>query len=499
MFRVIVLFRSRSELYLNSGSPLGFGGRWVVALLAAFVFLSPNVDFPPHLSWHDGQRLAQLAVLALALPWMLMPCGGRLVVREWLVWPTVIRGALVIAFMLGLVSATQAEQPRWALLEWGLLLLLLLTVPAIAAGRRGLDERADKMLILLFFATATAHTVTACTLYVAMFVVGYGPGFEVRELYSGFSNIRFFGAVQTLLLPFLLLPAMYWGSTAQKRLLWFIVPALWWMLAVASGTRGTWAALLSGTLIAAVAAGRSGRHWAKWQLGGLLCGVVCYIIFIRVLPQLVDLPVSFMHRQGDILGLSRREVIWSAAWQHALEHPWLGIGPMHFAAFVNEVAAHPHNALLQWMAEWGVPATLLFASVWAWSGLAFMCRVRVEAGTKGIEKGALFSAALLAALAGASVQAMVDGVFVMPVSQMLCVLLAGWALGMTVSTSAPVLSRWWWLKGPLPAVFLAAAAIVNGVALEIGDLESWHEAYLQGRGPDMVLRPRFWAQGWISH
>lgn len=393
-------------------------------------------------------------------------------VREWLAWPVVIRGALVMAFVLGLTSAMQAAQPRWALLEWGLLLLLLLTVPAIAAGRRGLGARADMALILLFFATACAHVVTACALYVGMFVVGYGPGFDVRELYSGFSNVRFFGAVQTLMLPFLLLPAMFWGGTATRRLLWFIVPALWWMLAVASGTRGTWVALLAGTLVVVFAAGPSGRRWAKWQLGGLLCGVVCYIVFIRILPQLADLPVSFMHRQGDILGLSRREEIWSAAWQHAREHPWLGIGPMHFAAHVNEVAAHPHNALLQWASEWGVPATLLFASVWAWSGLTFAARVRAQVYPDKIDPRGVFLAALLAALAGASAQAMVDGVLVMPVSQMLCVLLAGWALGMTARPDFPEEPRRLWSSVSLLAAVLAATAVAAGVAPEIVDLEA---------------------------
>jgi len=40
--------------------------------------------------------------------------------------------------------------------------------------------------------------------YVVMLLVGpvYGQIFDVRELYVSFSNVRFFGHIQTMLLPF---------------------------------------------------------------------------------------------------------------------------------------------------------------------------------------------------------------------------------------------------------------------------------------------------------
>lgn len=472
---------------------------WVLWWMAAFVFMAPNVDLASSLEWHDGQRIAQLVVLALVLSWMLRPRAGHQVVQEWQAWPLFVRFALASAFLTGLLSALQAALPRWALLDWGLLLLLLVCALAVATERRRLGEHADHALILLLFATAAAYAATTCVLYGTMLLVGpeYGQGFDVRELYGGFSNLRFFGYVQTMLLPFLLLPAMFWGRTMHERLLWGVVPALWWMLAVASGTRGTWVALLAGAAVVVFSAGKTGRHWAKWQIGGLLGGLVFYAIFIKILPQFVDMPVSFLHRQGDILGLSRREVIWVAAWHYAIQHPWLGIGPMHFSFFANDVAAHPHNALLQWMAEWGMPATVLFCIVWAWGGWVLLKKVHIQTDRRTVEPRALFQAAVLASLTGASAQAMVDGVLVMPVSQMLCVLLAGWAMGMSAGKVRSAGEQSWCAK-LLPLVLLPAAVIAWGVAPEISNLESRQRAYMTGRAQDAVLHPRFWTQGWIS-
>jgi hypothetical protein len=213
-------------------------------------------------------------------------------------------------------------------------------------------------------------------------------------------------------------------------------------------------------------------------------------------PQLFDLPVSFLHRTGDIVSLSLREVIWSLAWQFVLDHPWLGVGPMHFAYWAKVVAAHPHNAVLQWLAEWGTPAALLLIGLWAAGGMALAAYVRRTAA-QGDDRAQFFRVALLAALTGASAQAMVDGVLVMPVSQMLLVLLAGWAMGMMwhlktihiLGTTERVLLAL--------TVFFAATVSVLGVVPEIGDLLVRYNAFIEVRYENEILRPRFWTQGWI--
>lgn len=472
---------------------------WAVFTVAVFIFLAPNFDFALALAWHDGQRLAQLGVLAFALFTLALPGALKGLVVVWSGLPHAGRWALLTALVLGLISGSAASLPRWALLDWGLLLLLMVLSLSIAANRRLLDERADLALTLLFFGTASAYAVTTCSVYGAMLLVGpaYGQGFDVRELYTSFSSVRFFGHVQTMLLPFLLLPALWWGTTRMRRILLWSVPAIWWMLAVGSGTRGTWVALLAGVIAAALFGGSTGRRWVKWQGAGLLCGLMCYAVFVLGVPQWLDMATSFLHRTDDMTSLSLRGVLWKTALDFAVQHPLLGIGPMHYAYWANEVAAHPHNAVLQWLSEWGVPAGLLLTGVWAAGGIAWAAHVRRESA-QGDDRARWFRVALLAALTGASAQAMVDGVLVMPVSQTLLALLAGWAIGMMPGAACSRVAGNPERLFLVAVVLFAAAVVVYGVAPEIGHLAERQQAYLATRGPNTILLPRFWALGWIN-
>jgi len=473
---------------------------WALVVVALFVFLAPNFDFAHALTWHDGQRLAQLGAIVAVLLTLLVPGSAARVTTVWAGLPRAIRYALLTAFALGLMSSAVAQLPRWALLDWGLFLLLIVLGLSIAANRCVLGDRADTVLVLLFFGTAAAYTVTTCLVYGGMLLVApdLGQGFDIGELYTGFSNVRFFGYVQTMLLPFLLLPAMCWGTTHLRCVMLWSVPAVWWMLVVGSESRGTWVALLAGAIAVILFGGGDGRRWIKWQCAGLLCGLLCYGIFVLGIPQLMDLPTLFMHRTGDIISLSLRDVLWSKALGFALQHPLLGIGPMHYAYEINEIAAHPHNALLQWFSEWGFPAGFLLTGVWAVGGLSWAAAVR-RAAAQGNADARLFRMALLAALTGASAQAMVDGVLVMPASQMLFALLCGWALGMAQSATEPVR-----LVGGTERVLLAclvlfaAATVVYGVIPEIGYLAERQQNFLAHAAPGLRLLPRFWALGWIA-
>ena len=107
--------------------------------------------------------------------------------------------------------------------------------------------------------------------------------------------------------------------------------------------------------------------------------------------------------------------------------------------------------------------------------------------------------ALLAALAGAAAQAMVDGILVMPVSQTALALICGWAMGSYFTVQSSVERRASLEKALGAAIIvLAAGSIVYGVLPEIGHIEQREDAYLAIRPPGAVLLPRFWAQGWIN-
>jgi hypothetical protein len=328
-----------------------------------------------------------------------------------------------------------------------------------------------------------------------------GPFFNVRELFTGFSNVRFFGHIATMLLPFLLLPAMWWGTSFYRRVVLWFVPAIWWMLAIASGTRGTWIALLVGVFVVSVSCGRTGWKWIQWQVKGLFYGLAGYGVFIWAIPRMFEQPTWFIHRTEDIVSLSMRDVLWAKAMEFAAQNPFLGIGPMHFAYFGRDVAAHPHSAVLQWGAEWGLPVALMLTGVCASAGWTLVRYVHRNCEMVS-ERKAILRVALLAALTGASAQAMVDGILVMPVSQSLLSLLCGWAIGMYFESRHSLLPAAARRPVFLMVTISAAVAVAYGVAPEVGRIEAREQRYLQAHPHvDLALPrllPRFWTQGWIE-
>jgi hypothetical protein len=122
--------------------------------------------------------------------------------------------------------------------------------------------------------------------------------------------------------------------------------------------------------------------------------------------------------------LSDRDIIWAMALEMVVDRPLLGFGPMHFADVYNTVAAHPHQAVLQWAAEWGLPSAILVSLVFlrAFRATASILADRRESVlTVDVLRGCLAASAL-----ALLVQAMVDGVLVMPYSQLGLSVVLGW-------------------------------------------------------------------------
>lgn len=473
---------------------------WILISIGSFVFIAPNVDLNINLQWHDGQRLAQLVLLLVVF----LLIGARIISGSmtYAIWsrlPCWVRIALFLVFVIGFLSSLKAPVARWALLEWGLSWLLVLLTLGVAADFRSAGKEINQKLVVLLFATAAAYATSAGAVYLTMLLIVpvYGQILDLRELYVGFSNIRFFGHLQTMLLPFLLLPAMWWGTTRVRAFVFWTIPLVWWMLMIGGGTRGTWGGVFIGIAVVACCGGIVGRRWIQWQMAGLLGGLVCYFLFAMVVPELLQLPTMLLHRDGEIMTLSLRDVLWKKALTAAASHPWLGIGPMHFAYYSTDVGAHPHNIVLQWLSEWGLPAGLLLVGICTTGALAYVRHVRV-AGVKVENQGSMTRIALLAALAGAGAQAMVDGVLVMPVSQTTLALLAGWAIALVLETKnqGKTLTA---ERGAFAVLTLVSAVtVVSGVIPEIGHLSDRERAYLATKSQGTWLMPRFWAQGYID-
>lgn len=478
---------------------------FAIVLAAVFLFCAPNVDFVTHITWHDQQRSLQIVVLAAILFYLAFGRSRLLFgLQQTLCHGRRILVAAALFFLLGAISAAKAYLPEWAFLEWGLLLALMIFSAQIAADINASNpESAGRFLLWSLFAMATAYCVKSLMLYAVMVLVGLNlhMPFDVYELFSGFSNPRFFGQFAVMVTPFLVLPALFWGRSRSQRLAMGCVPAVWWMLIIASGSRGTWIALMAGAVLVFFHARSVALHWLRWQGTCALVGAGIYLMLFIVGPTILTSKFNAvlpLDRHQGWASLSFRDKLWGQSLQMIADHPWWGVGPMHFSWYPNGIGAHPHNAILQIIVEWGIPAALLLSVVLSLGAIAWWRHVGTVTNRQPGSPRTTICFALLAALSGAAALSLVDGVIVMPVSQMTLVLMCGWAWGLALSgdpgprTLQDSKASWGIRLIACAAIF----AIAQGVYPVAGKLSEREEAYLEAH-PGSVLFPRFWVQGWI--
>lgn len=457
--------------------------RGSVFLVMALILLLLGITLS--FSGHDWQRVLQVGVAVCALLYGLATPAGRLVDR-----PTAI--GLGLVFGLGLISSLLAHQPLWALTEWALMITCGVIAAAFARLRRNGDQTLDQVLILFVLLLCLIKSLQYGYAGVLAFTSGE-PTLDTDLLLSGFSNKRFYGQFQTFTLPLLALPLLLTGTSRLARGLVFALLCAWWLIAISGGTRGTWLGFGVAALVLAFL-GAAGRRWLTWQLAALCGGLVLYGLLFTVLAPYLGLEIASLSNDRLTTSLSGREVIWWQAWDMIRERPWLGFGPMHFADIPNPIAAHPHQAILQWASEWGVPSALCVALLALRGGWATL-RVIHRQGPSGAPQD-LLRLCLFAALLGATVQAMVDGIIVMPYSQLWLALVVGWLMALhpwrtPVVEPMPLLRGAWQVSAVLSVALLVFVVYRD---LPGATERSQHYITITKR----LLQPRFWVQGVIA-
>ncbi|GAB7528854.1 O-antigen ligase family protein [Pseudomonas sp. 3A(2025)] len=443
-----------------------------------------SMDF----SGHDQQRLAQLIIGCSSLAILVF-----FAIKKPLISVFEVRTKFLIFLIIlgGVISSLNAHQPAWALVELSVFLLCGGIALSLTQQRLHYGAKLDGLLIcfVVFICGLKAFQFFSST--VAAFMTSASV-IDTDLLLDGFSNKRFYGQFQTFTLPLLVLPLLYPNRWSSKALLFGLLSS-WWLIAVTGGTRGTWLGM-GASLLIALSLGRAGRYWAAWQLAAAAVGVLLFVGLFSAMP--VWLGMSVDNFAGDRLStsLSAREILWQQAWNMIKEHPLLGFGPMHFADTWNAVGAHPHQAILQWASEWGVPSTLIVMGL-ALHGLVATWRLLRKRALSN-EPVDLLRLCLATSLVGAMTQAMVDGVIVMPYSQLWLALVVGWLLALhewrepLCSTNS--LSNGLWLA----CLTLASGMLFYTVIRDFPQTERREQQFAQEFGGRYL--PRFWMQGIIA-
>jgi len=464
-------------------------------LFGAYVVVAPSISLISALGSYNERRAIQIGVLLLTAGSLLAFRAFR---KPWLSTflelPSLARWGLGAVIGLGAVSSTLAPALFSAFLEVSHFVLLFVAAGVVASAVRAAREHVEP---ILFGAVALS-----ALLYAVRFFVGYGaalslPELEIgRESLTGFKNIRFFNQYQTWTLPLLVgvigaVPRRW--RTARATV--FGLAAIWWTLIFASNVRGSVVALAIAAIGVWVLLWENSYRWLAIQAATLLVGGVLYYTLFTLAsgatPQVVE-------RLGDV-GQSRRLRHWKKCLHMVWNYPLLGGGPMHYAwpPFDFAKAAHPHNAFMQWLAEWGVPSTAIMSGLTVWGGWSWIQQEKAVAEPLISTSNAVRVSLVAAVLAGTA-HAMVSGLLVMPLSQMVLVLVGGWAWGryrLQDQSSEVVVSVW---SQVILGVLLVGAMTVVGTSLrDLGTIEERRSAFL-----DAVNRtnfsPRYWQQGYIG-
>ncbi len=191
---------------------------------------------------------------------------------------------------------------------------------------------------------------------------------RVRALYGSPNNLAL---VLDRAIPLALALALFGRPRPVWQVVWHWAAVIFMTLAcVATFSKG---ALLLGLpvglgLVLIGGARRSRRRWPLWLLGGLAAAGVLGLLLLFRTERFADL-LNF--RTGTSF---LRLKLWRGAWQMALDHPLLGVGPDNFlyayrthyvlpSAWEELNLSHPHNIVLDLWTRLGLVGVL--AGGWA--------------------------------------------------------------------------------------------------------------------------------------
>lgn len=332
-----------------------------------------------------------------------------------------------IFLFAGCISSFLAPSTDYALFEVATLILLFFISWLISVNIKKSGDPALNLVLLWCGLACAIYLIVHLGLCLYALVQGIQP--KLSQLFFGYNNHRFFNHVQTISLPLLVLFALRMEDLS-RRYFWLGITVFWWALLFASGGRGSIVSLIFGSLLCGLLIKRDAMVWLKFFLSSAFIGLGVFFLLYVWIP-------TFRHLQpfGVFFDLVKRSIdnptssrlpLWSRALELISDNPFFGIGPGHFSYHSAdlEIAAHPHNWILQFASEWGVPALLALLVV-----MYFCLASLVKLKSHAIAKDQLAHSAFLTGALAIIMDSMVSGLIVFPVSQLWLAVFFGTAWG----------------------------------------------------------------------
>lgn len=434
-------------------------------------------------SAHDLARLGQVPLFLLATTYLLF--GDR---ARW-AQETVLKGGVLVALML--LSALHAHQAAAAFRELSLAFSLFFLTLAIGALR---EEIGTEKILLAIVSSWLFYEIFFLLAWSASALNGGVGNFWL--MVPGFDNPRFLNHAQVPALPILLGIASDRNHTLKLRRLGWVAATLSIAILISLASRASGVALVLSALGVAIIFRKQASVYLKCGLISLVSALIFYFCVFYALPLQLDAAViTAPHTTSDLVSDHSRIFLWKIAVGQLMSSPLLGVGPMHFAEYVNLRGAHPHNIYIQLLAEYGLPAALLMLG-WLlrllWQGIR-----RRQAAKNEITA---MDVAVTAAVFALAIDGFFSGNFVMPVSQVwICIAVALFAGGSRVASQNPAAAQ----QAELTAARLVIPALlivqIWFTYQTVGEYAMPRPTlgHRQASPASEPNNPRFWLDGWL--
>lgn len=397
----------------------------IFAMFIALIGISPSLKVIPEsltpMSLHDSQRITELLFISMLLfeNISFQKHNAYLSMNKPLCY------AIFTLAVLAIISSFMAISPRHALIEISLLAGLFYL--ALYVARLYCEHG------MLFIKRLTYVVWAGIMFSMAAFYVGYITAtiFTTPVIWpgpiTGFNNVRFFNQYQLWTLGLIVLPLLAFDlKNLHKRYLLHLGLICWYVLMFHTASRGALLAWALGLSITALMYKKLAWPLIRLQLIYITGGFLSFKILFELIPFLKKFAVV----TGTIIRdtTSDRLALWSETAKLIQEHPVWGVGPMHFAWY-SPISAHPHNSVLQIMAEWGLPAALLMLAIIFYSLYCWLKKLNIATFQSQTEADRNLTIVLFFTIVTNTAYSLVDGVIVMPISQIMMFTCIGLMMG----------------------------------------------------------------------
>ncbi len=461
----------------------------LAAVIGLYLMFSPVWSPVVGPRMYDNARVFEIVLLAMLTATLLVPQIATATAFFWGRLGRTTLGFIAIFLAGGALSALVSGTTQFGVLQIGLVvqLVLLFLLTGIAADGAGKDNG----IVLAVSITAGAGLLVL-KFWIA-FIDAYVDGrmFFWVSPFLDFANVRFFGQYQAYSLLLITLPMKLLRLTRSWRAIVYLIAINFWALQWMVGSRAVWAGFVAAIMLIAIFMRNGRMRWLAEQAVIALAGGVIFLLFSTFLlstPNATPIPAANSIMQRGDESSSVRITLAKAAIGMIVEHPLAGVGPGQFGLHYSTTnAAHPHNTPLQLLAEYGLIAGSAGIALGVVLVVFAVRQLRSNAG-RGPDTTTV---SLAAALVMGLVDSLFSGNLVMPHSQVLFCVLAGWIVGRSDLRVGPTVSaneRRLWRTG---LVGLAILAVLTTVILTIDYLDVIRDMPY----PFALRAPSFWQYG----